>query len=233
MHVSPGLTDFCSRRRSLQILVMADFVRVAVVDPYPIFREGVVQTIARAEGLTLAGEGSTIADARRLARESGADILILDISIPEGGIEAVKSIFRHSSHCKLLVLTALDDAIRVSQAIAAGARGYVLKGVTGLELVAAIKLVHEGRPYITAELASRLLMNAHSGSAQPASNLQLSYRERQILDNMCKGLTNREIAAALQLTDGTIKHYLTALFKKLDVRNRMQAIQVAKSLQKS
>ena len=66
---------------------MADFVRVAVVDPYPIFREGVVQTIARAEGLTLAGEGSTIADARRLARESGADILILDISTPEGGIE--------------------------------------------------------------------------------------------------------------------------------------------------
>ena len=107
------------------------------------------------------------------------------------------------------------------------------RGVTGLELVAAIKLVHEGRPYITAELASRLLMNAHSGSAQPASNLQLSYRERQILDNMCRGLTNREIAAALQLTDGTIKHYLTALFKKLDVRNRMQAIQVAKSLQKS
>ena len=76
-------------------------------------------------------------------------------------------------------------------------------------------------------------MNADSGSAQPASNLQLSYRERQILDNMCKGLTNREIAAALQLTDGTIKHYLTALFKKLDVRNRMQAIQVAKSLQKA
>ena len=74
-------------------------------------------------------------------------------------------------------------------------------------------------------------LNAHSGSAQPASNLQLSYRERQILDNMCKGLTNREIAAALQLTDETVKYYLTTLFKKLDVRNRLQAIQVAKSLQ--
>ena len=105
-------------------------------------------------------EGSTIADARRLARESGADIVILDISTPEGGIEVVKSIFRHLSHGKLLVLTALDDAICVSQAIAAGARGYVLKGVTGQELVAAIKLVYEGRPYVTAELASRLLERA-------------------------------------------------------------------------
>jgi DNA-binding NarL/FixJ family response regulator len=214
-------------------LAMAEPIRVAVVDPYPIFRDAVVQTIARTDGLALAGEGSSIADARRLARESGADIVTFDISTSEGGIDASKPICKSGSDCKLIVLTALDDAMRVSHAIAAGARGYILKGVTGQELVAAIKLVHAGQPYITAELASRMLVNAGTAPSQPAWQTKLSYREQQILENISKGLTNREIAAVLQLTDGTIKHYLTALFKKLDVNNRLQAIQAAKSLRPS
>ena len=212
---------------------MSDTIRVAVVDPYPIFREAVVQTIARTDGLALVGEGTSIADARRLARESGADIVILDISTSEGGIDASKPICKIGSPCKLIVLTALDDAIRVSHAIAAGARGYILKGVTGQELVAAIKLVHAGQPYITADLASRLLVNARMASSQPAWKANLTYREKQILESISKGLTNREIAAALQLTDGTVKHYLTGLFKKLDVSNRLQAIQAAKALETS
>jgi two-component system, NarL family, nitrate/nitrite response regulator NarL len=212
---------------------MPDPIRVAVVDPYPIFRDAVVQTIARTDELTLVGEGSTIADARRLARESGADIMILDISTSQGGIDANKPICKLGSACKLIVLTALDDAMKVSHAIAAGARGYILKGVTGQELVAAIKVVHAGQPYITADLASRLLVNAGLASPQAAWKTKLSYREQQLLDRISRGLTNREIAAALQLTDGTIKHYLTALFKKLDVSNRLQAIQAAKTLHTS
>ena len=208
---------------------MADPIRVAVVDPYPIFRDAVVQTIARTQELTLAGEGATIADARRLARESGADIVLLDISASQGGIDASRPVCKNGNRCKLIVLTALEDTILVSRAIAAGARGYILKGVTGQELVAAIKVVHAGQPYITADLATRLLV-AGMASPQPAGKTKLTYREQQILDNISKGLTNREIAAALQLTDGTIKHYLTALFKKLDVSNRLQAIQAAKTL---
>ena len=144
-------------------LAMAEPIRVAVVDPYPIFRDAVVQTIARTDGLALAGEGSSIADARRLARESGADIVTFDISTSEGGIDASKPICKSDSDCKLIVLTALDDAMRVSHAIAAGARGYILKGVTGQELVAAIKLVHAGQPYITAELASRMAFGPLAG----------------------------------------------------------------------
>jgi two-component system, NarL family, nitrate/nitrite response regulator NarL len=208
---------------------MPDPIRVAVVDPYPIFRDAVVQTIVRTDELRLAGEGSTIADARRLARESGADIVILDIGTSQGGIDASKPICKLGSPCKLIVLTALDDVMKVSHAIAAGARGYILKGVTGQELIAAIKVVHAGRPYITADLASRLLVNAGLAAPQATWKTKLSYREQQLLDGISKGLTNREIAAALQLTDGTIKHYLTALFKKLDVSNRLQAIQAAKS----
>jgi two-component system, NarL family, nitrate/nitrite response regulator NarL len=150
-------------------------------------------------------------------------------SASEGGIDASRPVCKNGNPCKLIVLTALEDTILVSRAIAAGARGYILKGVTGQELVAAIKVVHAGQPYITADLATRLLVTGMA-SPQAAGKAKLTYREQQILDNISKGLTNREIAAALQLTDGTIKHYLTALFKKLDVSNRLQAIQAAKTL---
>jgi two-component system nitrate/nitrite response regulator NarL len=210
---------------------MSDAIRVAVVDPYPIFREAVVQTITRSEDLRLVAEGATLADARAALREAQPDVLLIDIGLPEGGIEAAVGIAKACSQCKLVVLTALDDAISVSKALAAGVKGYILKGVSGMELVAAIKTIHRGLPFVTPELASRLLTDAKGGALLPMREAKLqaalSYREQQILSHVSKGLTNKEIADQLGLTVGTIKHYVTQLFKKMNVRNRLEAIQVA------
>src|SRR5262245_13791935 len=214
---------------------MSKAIRVAVVDPYPIFREAVVQTITRCEDLVLVAEGATLAEARAAVREVQPDILLIDISLPEGGIEATLGIAKAGSSCKLVVLTALDDAMSVSKALAAGVKGYILKGVSGTELVAAIKTIQRGLPFVTPELASRLLTDAKGGALLPMREAKLqaalSHREQQILTHVSKGLTNKEIADQLGLTVGTIKHHVTQLFKKMNVRNRLEAIQVAQKSQ--
>jgi DNA-binding NarL/FixJ family response regulator len=206
-------------------------IRIAVIDPYPIFREAVVQTITRSADLTLVAEGGTAAEARAAVRETEPDILLIDISLPEGGIDAAIGIARSALNCKLVVLTALDDVISVSKALAAGVKGYILKGVSGTELVEAMKTIHRGLPFVTPELASRLLTDAKGGALLPMREAKLqaalSYREQQILTHVSRGLTNKEIADRLGLTVGTIKHYVTQLFKKMNVRNRLEAIQAA------
>jgi two-component system, NarL family, nitrate/nitrite response regulator NarL len=209
---------------------MSKPIRVVVIDSHPIFRQGVIRTIARSDGLALVGEGTTAADARRLVIEKHPDVLILDIAIKDGQ-EAVAEFVAQDIKC--VVLTALDDVLSVSNALAAGVNGYILKGVSGLDLIAALKAVNNGQPYVTAELAVRLLSGVKGKSLVPKRDAKvqaaLTYREQQVLDHITKGYTNQEIAEKLGLTIGTIKYYLSQLFKKLHVRNRVQAVLAAKN----
>ena len=128
----------------------------------------------------------------------------------------------------------LEDVASVSKALAAGIKGYILKAVSGSELIEAIETISTGQPYITPKLASRLLTEAKGGPLSAIKEvrpkLDLSYRERQVLIRISRGLTNKEIASQLGLNERTIKHYLTQLFKKMQVKNRLQAIQSAKRL---
>src|SRR5262249_25756122 len=119
--------------------IMSKFIRIVLIDPHPIFRQGVNRTIARSDDMTLVGEGMTAADARRLASSKAPDLVILDIAIA-GGREVVAELAKRNIKC--VVLTMLDDALTVSNAVAAGANGYILKGVSGLELIDALKAVH-------------------------------------------------------------------------------------------
>lgn len=204
-------------------------VRIALVDPYPIFREGVVRTIERSADLVLVAQGDTIADAMRALRDNAPDILIIDINAADNCIDELKQISENCAGCKIIILTALDDVLSVSSALALGVKGYILKGVTGLELIGAIKTVQSGQPFVTSELASRLLIEAKGGPLLPLRSSKvsaaLSYREQEVLNQISKGLTNREVAAHLGVKVKTIKYYLTQVFKKLKVRNRLEAIQ--------
>jgi two-component system, NarL family, nitrate/nitrite response regulator NarL len=202
-------------------------MRIVVIDAHPIFRQGVIRTIARSQGMGCVGEGMTAEDARRLADEQQPDVLILDIAIPKGRVVLAELV---KQGIKCVVLTTLDDVLSVSNALASGANGYILKGVSGLELIGALKTINDGAPYVTAELAARLLIG-RTLLPKRAAKVQgaLSYREQQLLDHITKGYTNQEIANKLGLTVGTTKVYLTQLFKKMRVRNRLQAVIAARN----
>src|SRR5262245_33367695 len=204
-------------------------IRVAVVDPYPLYRQGVVQTLMRSVDFLLAMEGESAADARRAVLAGGIDILVLDIGILDLPKE-LEDLAKNSTHCKLVALTASDDVLTVSTTLGTGVRGYILKGVSGPELVAALKTIYAGQHFVTADLATRMLVEGIE-SARSAKELALSVRERQVLDHLSQGLTNKEIAALLGLHVKTIKFYLSALFKKLNVTNRVQAMKTARELE--
>jgi DNA-binding NarL/FixJ family response regulator len=202
-------------------------MRIVVIDPHPIFRQGVIRTIARSQGMECVGEGTTAEDARQLADEQQPDVLILDIAIAKGRA-VVAEIVKQGIKC--IVLTTLDDVLSVSNALASGANAYILKGVSGLDLIGALNGINDGAPYVAAELAARLLV-AKTLLPKRVAKVQgaLSYREQQLLDHITKGYTNQEIANKLGLTVGTTKVYLTQLFKKMRVRNRLQAVIAARN----
>lgn len=207
-------------------------IRVAVIDAYPVYRVGVVRALSRSGRFLVVAEGATAADAQRAIRENDPDVVIMDINVLEGAFNALQEIVNSGARCKIAILTARDDALSVSKALGAGAAGYVLKAVTGTELAAAIEAIHAGKPFITAELASRLLSEAKGGPLvakreAEVKNTALSYREQQMLDHVSKGLTNHEIAEKLGLKVGTIKHYMTKAFRKMKASNRVQAILAA------
>jgi len=209
-------------------------IRIAVIDPYPIFREGIVRTLARCAHFAVVAQGEATGDAFGALQDYAPDILTIDLNAVEHGIHDMQRICRDWPSCKVVILTAVDDALSVSNALAIGVRGYILKGVSGSELIAALEAIHAGQPFVTAELASRLLMDAKGGPLLalrgPELYAALSHREQQVLAHISKGRTNREIAQELGVTVKTIKYYLTQLFKKLKVTNRMQAIQVSQKL---
>jgi two-component system, NarL family, nitrate/nitrite response regulator NarL len=206
-------------------------IRVVVIDPHPIFRKGVIATLQRSEELMLVGEGATVDDARRILRDKAPDVLMLEVAIAEG-LEVAEDVVKSGAKC--VVLTALDDVLSVSTALNVGVSGYILKGISGLDLIKALKAVHAGQRYATPELAFRLLEIGSEKSLGPRREGNkgqgaFSRREQQLLEHITKGLTNEEIAEKLGLSHGTIKYYISQLFKKMRVRNRLEAIIAARN----
>ena len=208
---------------------MPGAIRVGIVDPHPLYRQGVVKTIAGKPDFDLAFEGDTAADARAAALKRGLDILLLDITIFDGDFKQTHELKALDANLKLVALTAHDDLFTVSTILSAGVRGYILKGISGLDLVSALQTIYAGKPYVTPELASELLV-VECQSAPTKELAVLTSRERQVLHHISTGLTNREVAARLGLHVKTIKYYLTGAFKKLNVSNRVQAMQLFRSL---
>ena len=171
-------------------------------------------------------EGGTADEAHLAVERAKPDVLLLDIGVPGDGMAAAGEILRMRPNMKVVVLTASDVEEDVAGALRAGVHGYILKDVSGPELVTAIEAIHRGEPYITPTLASRLLMQnkGRSLSVQTTEAVGLTLRDKQMLGHLARGLTNQEIARSLGMNVRTIKHYLTQVFRKMRVRNRVEAI---------
>jgi two-component system, NarL family, nitrate/nitrite response regulator NarL len=211
-------------------MVMSERIRVAVIDDHPLFRDGVAHTLRSSELIDLVGEGSCADDALRLIKEKDSDVVLLDVNMPGGGIAAARAIAQFRQGIKIIMLTVSENEEHVTQAMDAGAHGYILKGTSGAELVAAICGVWHGEPYITPSLAARLLILARRKATQVSNTksdpLDLTEREDQIIGHVALGLTNKEIARRLEISDKTVKHYMTNIMQKLNVRNRVEAVLV-------
>ncbi len=204
-------------------------IRICVVDDHPLLREGVVGTLSAA-GMDVVGAGASTDDATRLADERLPDVMLLDISMPGGGIEAARAIGRSHPKIKTIMLTVSEREDDVIAAMEAGARAYVLKGIGGPELLATIRSVHQGETYITPQMAARVLSRmqrrtgANGSTRSKAPESELTIREEQIMDEVAQGFTNKEIALKFRLSEKTVKHYMTSVLQKLQVRNRVQAV---------
>jgi DNA-binding NarL/FixJ family response regulator len=198
---------------------MARPIRVAVVGPYPLLVEGIVQTIYKCPELELIAKGANRASIRGVLQKGQLDVLIVDNATPS--IQPILADLLRRSDCNTLVLTALDDPLRE---LAVGASGYILKNVNGADLVTAVKTVHSGHVVTSPELACEIVRSTRQ-------HVSLDYRERQILKHVSEGLSNKEVAEVVGLSLGTVKMYVQRIFRKLRVHNRIEAMQAWKNNQ--
>ena len=211
---------------------MAETLQVAIVDDHPLFREGVAHTLQAQPNVEIVGEGASAADAIRIASERLPDVMLLDVSMPGGGLNAVREIATAFPVIKVVVLTVSEQEDDVTAALNAGARAYVLKGVAARELVSILRAVASGEVYVTPSLAASLLfeLTSNRASAQASNPLDdLTDRERQILERVAAGDSNKEVGAQLHLTEKTVKHHMTNILQKLHVRNRVEAALLART----
>jgi two-component system, NarL family, nitrate/nitrite response regulator NarL len=202
---------------------MMNPIRTAVVDDHPLFREGVAQLLARTPGIDMVADGSTGIHAVNIARELWPDVLLLDLKLPDDGATAASTIVREHPRVRIVILTASDCHDDVAAMLRLGVHGYLLKGCTGEEIIRAVQRVHAGECYVTPSLAALLTKMSTPAANGSGGSQVLSGREEIILAQVSKGLTNKEIARALNLREKTVKHYMTHIMQKLGVRNRLEA----------
>ncbi|MBI2875127.1 MAG: response regulator transcription factor [Firmicutes bacterium] len=204
-------------------------IRVLVVDDHPLFRTGVSHSLRQDHELQPVGEASNAREALALAKELLPDVILLDLKLgKESGLDLASDLQRECPICKVIVLTVYEDENLLLEALKRGANGYLVKGISTAELTSAVKAIAAGEAYITPRLAGRVLTEMKSRFPLPGPAAGLSEREEQILRLVTEGMTNREIADKLFLSERTIKHYITNILTKLQVRNRLEAALVYK-----
>jgi DNA-binding NarL/FixJ family response regulator len=207
---------------------MQNKVRVAVFDDHPLMRAGIIHSLRNDPGLEVIAEGESAGEALQAAAKLKIDVMLLDVSMPGGGIDAARALKACYPNLKTIVLTVSEREDDVTAAIVAGVKGYVLKGIGASDLVRIVGAVARGETYVSPGLAQRLLVKMQqrwtAGTPSKDINAQLTVREEQILGQASLGLTNKEIARKLQLSEKTVKHYMTSVLQKLQARNRVEAI---------
>ena len=204
--------------------------RIVLIDDHPLFREGVAYTLQSEPTFEVVGQGASLAEAVQLVADLTPDILLLDINIPGGGIHTAEKIAASHPIIKIIMLTASSDEDDLVKALKAGASGYILKGVAARELISIVRAVQAGEGYVTPSLAATLLHEMAAGQrpAMPVAGPldELTKREREILEHIAEGLSNKEIGQSLHVSEKTVKHYVTSVLQKLHVRNRVEAAMI-------
>ncbi|MEC3957916.1 response regulator transcription factor [Nocardia sp. CDC153] len=206
-------------------------IKVFLVDDHEIVRRGLVDLLESDPELTVVGESGDVAHALARIPALRPDVAVLDVRLPDGnGIELCRDLLSRNDGLRCLILTSFTDEQAMMDAILAGASGYVVKDIKGMELAKAVKEVGSGRSLLD-NRAAAALMDRLRRSAEPDGPLAgLTEQERKLLDLLGEGLTNRQIAERMFLAEKTVKNYVSRLLAKLGMERRTQAAVYASKL---
>jgi DNA-binding NarL/FixJ family response regulator len=200
-------------------------IRVLIADDHPLVRQGLKVALAPVPEVEIVAEAATGQEAIREAVLHRPDVVVMDLQMPDlNGIEATRELARAVPTAAVLVLTMFDDDDWVFAAMRAGARGYVLKGAEQQEIARAIMAVAAGEAIFGPAVATRMLGYFATLPATPTPFPELTAREHEVLDLLAAGQTNRQIADQLGLSAKTVANHISAIFAKLQVADRTQAI---------
>lgn len=202
-------------------------IRVLLADDHALFRQGLRRLLETEPDIEVVGEASNGLEVQYQARETKPDVILMDVSMPTvDGVTATKRILEENQQIGVIILTMHQQDQTVFEAIRAGAQGYLLKDTLVDEVAKAVRTVHQGKSLIDPAMANRVLLEFRRLASRAETDKgcgNLSPREVEILRLLAAGLTNREIGARLFLSEKTVKNYLTLIFQKLQVNDRVQA----------
>lgn len=197
-----------------------DPIRVFSVDDHPLLREGIAAIINNQPDMLLVGQASTGCESIQKFREHQPDVVLMDLRLPDmSGIDALIAIRTEFSEARIIMLTTFEGDVEIQRALAAGARGYLLKSMPPKELVDVIRQVHAGKKRIPPEIASQL--------AEHFSDEALTAREIEVLQQIGGGNRNKDIAERLFISEETVKVHIKHIMEKLGASDRTEAVAIA------
>ena len=207
-------------------------IRVLLVDDHAVVRQGLRMFIEMQNDMEVVGEGTDGLEAVALAARLNPDVILLDLLMPHmDGVEATRKILESNPHSRVLILTSFGEDDKIFPAIRAGAQGYLLKDIQPRDLVQAVRETYQGKAQLHPEIARRLMaavtgevpVQQAQSSSLPKELQELTEREREVLELIARGLTNRQIAEKMVISEKTVKTHVSNLLDKLDLEDRTRA----------
>jgi DNA-binding NarL/FixJ family response regulator len=203
-------------------------IRILLADDHALFREGLRSLLDDQDDIEIVGEAEDGLEAAKLAKQLRPSVILMDINMPViDGVEATRMILKESNTVGVVILTMYPQDEYVFEALKAGAKAYLLKDTRSKKLLEVVRTVHQGQAVIEPEMTARLLSEyrrlASEKEDRPSKAQTLTEQESTILSLVANGDSNRDIAAKLNLSERTIKNYLSIIFQKLQVNNRTEA----------
>ncbi|HET9071141.1 MAG TPA: response regulator transcription factor [Acidimicrobiales bacterium] len=208
-------------------------IRVLIVDDQALFRRGLHVVLGTEEHIDVVGEADNGEEAVALAERLAPDVVLMDVRMPRlGGIDAARRIRELAPSTRILMLTVSDEEEDLYEAIKAGANGYLLKEISVEEVAEAVRAAVQGQSLISPSMASKLLNEFNSLARRAAEQEHaptpvLTARELEVLRLVARGMSNREVAAALFISDNTVKNHVRNILEKLHLHSRMEAVMYA------
>ncbi len=208
---------------------MPNPIRILIADDHPVVRDGLAAMLTTQSDFAVIAQAASGQEALEKAGSYQPDVILLDLEMPEmDGVETLLRLRNQLPEIQVLVFTAFDTDERILSAVQAGAKGYLLKGAPRDELFQAIRVVSEGGSLLQPVIASKLLRQiSQPAESKPDIPETLTDRETEVLDLLAKGMTNKEIAEVLVITERTVKFHVSAILTKLGASNRTEAVTIA------